>query len=141
MLHEARGIVNVMTSPPPGFEPLPSMSPRVNRTGTFFVRKEEDGSRTVGGWIRHDQSNSEGLAHGGFLLSFADVALSVVTGGITLTLSADFLRPTRIGQWIQARIVVRKASDTLIFADAIVTCEDRDVLRVSGLFRPSGKRA
>lgn len=131
-----------MTSPPSGFDPLPSKSPFVNRAGTFYVRTESDGSRSVGSWIGYDQSNSEdlghGLAHGGFLLGFADFALCVVTMGVTLTLSAEFLRPARVGQWIQARIIVRKASKNLIFADAIVTSEEGEVLLGSGLFRPIG---
>jgi len=133
-----------MTSPPPGFDPLTSKSPFVNRAGAFFVRTESDGSRSVGSWIGYDQSNSEdlanGLAHGGFLLGFADFALCEVTMGVTLTLSAEFLRPARVGQWIQAQIVIRKASRSLIFADAIVTSEEQEVLLGSGLFRPIEKR-
>jgi acyl-coenzyme A thioesterase PaaI-like protein len=126
-----------MTSPPPGFEPLASRSPFVNRAGTFFVRTENDGSRSIGSWIGYDQSNSEDLAHGGFLLGFADFAMCVATMGVTLTLSAEFMRPARVGQWIQARILVRKASKSLIFADAILTSEEREVLHGSGLFRPA----
>jgi acyl-coenzyme A thioesterase PaaI-like protein len=129
----------IMTAPPPGFDPLTSKSPFVNRAGTFFVRTESDGSRSVGSWIGHDQSNSE-VAHGGFLRGFADFALCMGTMGVTLTLSAEFLRPARVGQWIQAQIVVRKASKSLIFADAIVTSEEGEVLLGSGLFRPIEKR-
>jgi acyl-coenzyme A thioesterase PaaI-like protein len=130
----------MMRAPPAGFVPLPTGSPFVNRAGEFFIRKEEDGSQTVGTWIGPDQANSEGFVHGGFLLTFADFAMTSVTTGITLNLSADFLRPARIGDWIEARIVVRKASDTLIFADAITTAEERALLRVSGLFLPFRKR-
>jgi acyl-coenzyme A thioesterase PaaI-like protein len=128
-------------APPAGFAPLATVSPFVNRAGEFFIRPEEDGSQTVGTWIGPDQANSEGFVHGGFLLTFADFAMTTVTAGITLNLSADFLRPARIGDWIEARIIVRKASDTLIFADAIATGGDRAVLRVSGLFLPFRKRA
>ena len=124
-----------MSTEPPGFEPL-ATSAFFDRFGALYVRQEEDGSRTLGGWIRHDHSNSEGFAHGGFLLSFADCALSQSTSGVPLNLTADFLRPVRVGQWMQARVSIRKASARLIFADAVVTCEDRDVLRVSGLLRP-----
>ena len=127
-------------APPAGFAPLPTGSPFVNRAGEFFIRKDEDGTQTVGTWIGPDQVNSEGFVHGGFFLTFADFAMTSVTMGITLNLSADFLRPARVGDWIQSRVVVRKASDTLVFADAIITCEDCALLRVSGLFRPFKKR-
>jgi acyl-coenzyme A thioesterase PaaI-like protein len=129
------------TPPPTGFEPLPSGSPFVNRAGAFYVRRDADGGSTVGVWVGPEQANSEGFAHGGFLLAFADFAISIVTMGITLNLSADFMRAARVGQWIQARIVVRKKSDTLVFADAIITGGDVDLVRVSALLRPFEKRA
>ena len=129
-----------MSTQPPGFRPVSLMNPFIDRVGVFYVRTEEDGSQALGSWIGHDQSNSQGFAHGGFLLSFADYALSHLTSGIPLNLTANFLRPARVGQWMQARVSVRKASARLIFADAIVSCEDREVLRVSGLLRPIEKR-
>lgn len=127
--------------PPEGFEPFPSRSPYVNRAGTFYVREEPDGTRTVGTWVGPDQGNSEGFAHGGFLLTFADFALSLLSMGITLSMTTDFLRPAKMGDWLEARIIIRKASDTLIFADTIITAGGQDVLRAGGLFRPFEKRS
>lgn len=127
-------------APPPGFRPFPSRSPFVQRAGIFYVRDETDGSHTVGAWVGHDQSNTEGFAHGGYLMAFSDFALSTVVMGITLNLSADFLRPARKGAWIEARIVERKRSDSLVFADAVIVSEGRELLRISGVFRPFIKR-
>ncbi len=127
--------------PPEGFRPFPSRSPYVNRAGAFYIRDGADGTRIVGAWVGPDQANTEGFAHGGFLLTFADFALSVLTMGITLSVTADFLRPARVGDWIEAGINIRKSSDTLTFADAVVTSNGQDVLRVSGLFRPYEKKA
>jgi len=127
-------------APPPGFARLRPPGTFVNRAGQFFVREEENGDRTVGTWISENQANSEGFAHGGFLLAFADFAITFITMGVTLNLSADFLRPARVGDWIEARIVERKRSGSLIFADAVATCADREILRFSGLFRPFEKK-
>lgn len=126
---------------PPGFVPLPSRSPFVNRAGGFYVREEADGSRTVGTRIGPDQANSEGFAHGGFLLTFADFALTVITVGVTLNLSADFLRPASVGDWVEAQVHIRKRSGTLVFADAIARSGDKELLRMSGLFKPFEKRS
>ena len=127
--------------PPAGFAPFVSRSPFIQRAGSFYARTEADGSRTVGAWIGVDQSNTEGFAHGGYMMAFCDFALSTVTMAITLNLSADFLRPARIGDWVEAHIVERKRSDSLVFADAIVMCDGRELLRVSGVFRPFQKRS
>ena len=128
-------------TPPEGFTPLRSKSPFVNGVGAFFVRKESDGSRTIGAVISESQANSEGYAHGGYLLTFADFALTIVTNGITVNITADFLRPARVGDWIEARINIRKASSALIFADAVVMSGKHELMRVGGLFRPFEKKA
>lgn len=127
-------------APPEGFAPLKSKSPFVNRIGTFYVRKGPDGSRTIGAFVDEQRVNSESYAHGGFLLTFADFALSIVTNGITVNITADFLRPARLGDWIEARINIRKSSAALIFADAILVSGKHELMRVGGLFRPFEKK-
>jgi acyl-coenzyme A thioesterase PaaI-like protein len=129
-----------VSGPPPGFERLDVTSPFVGRAGIFYIRKDPGGTQTVGTSITDEQSNSEGSAHGGFLLCFADYAITIVTTSITLSMTVDFLRPAKVGQWIEAPVTVRKASANLIFADTVVTGGDRELLRVSGLFRPFDKR-
>lgn len=129
----------IEASPPPGFARMRPPGTFVNRVGEFFVREEANGERTVGTWVGKNQANSEGFAHGGFLLAFADFAITFITMGVTLHLSADFLRPARVGDWIEARIVERKRSGRLIFADAVANCADREILRFSGLLRPFEK--
>jgi acyl-coenzyme A thioesterase PaaI-like protein len=126
--------------PPPGFELLPARSPFMVRAGEFFILREQGGTCIVGTWVQTEHSNAEGFAHGGFLLAFADVVLTVVTVGITISLSADFLRPARTGSWLQARVNVRKRSDSVVFADAIITDGSVDMMRVSAVLRPFGKR-
>lgn len=128
-------------TPPEGFAPLASKSPFINRIGTFYVRKGADGSRTVGAYVDEIRTNSENYAHGGFLLAFADFALSIVTNGITVNITADFLRPARAGDWIEARINIRKSSAALIFADAILVSGEHELMRVGGLFRPFEKKS
>ena len=121
---------------PPGFVLMTPPGVFLNRTALFYGRTEDDGATTVGTWITPAQANSEMVAHGGFLLTFADFALSYVLDGITLNLSADFLRPARVGEWMEARIGSRRRSRSLIFADGVATVRNKDVLRFSGLFRP-----
>jgi len=127
--------------PPPDFAPLHPPGRFVNRAGRFYVRTEPDGAHTVGCRIGEDQANSENFAHGGFLLAFADFALSYIVKGVTLNLTADFIRGARVGDWIQATIVERKRSSSLIFADAIIRTDRHELMRVGGLFRPFEKKA
>jgi acyl-coenzyme A thioesterase PaaI-like protein len=132
--------MSVDDAPPEGFEPLPSRSPFVQASGTFYRREGPDGALIVGTRIGPAQANAEARAHGAFLLTLADFALSVAAYGITLNLSADFLRPASIGDWVEAHVTVRKRGETVIFADAILRAGDGELMRVSGLFSPFAKR-
>ena len=126
--------------PSANFRRFASRSPFVNRIGAFWIRDNEDGSKTVGTFIDVPQSNAEQFAHGGFLMAFCDFALSTVVVGITLTMSVDFFRAARIGDWVEARIVQRKRTSTIVFADASVEIGGRVVMSAKGLFQPFVKK-
>ena len=123
-----------METPPPGFKPLESESPFIQRSGRFFMRTE--GTPTLGTFIDAVQADADGFADRAFLLTFADFALTDVTQGITLKVSADVLGRARLGDWVEAAVLIRSSADRLIFADAILTAGGAPVLRVHGMFRP-----
>ena len=125
---------------PAGFEKLVSRSPFVQASGTFYQRQAPGGALVVGTRVGPAQANAEARAHGAFLLTLADFALSVATYGITLSLSSDFLRPAHVGDWVEAYVTVRKRGESVIFADAILRSGTDELMRVSGLFSPFVKR-
>ncbi|MFC3173764.1 hotdog domain-containing protein [Novosphingobium bradum] len=126
-------------SVPAGYVPYGGNSPFVRHAAQFH-RREADGRRWVGCRIGVEQANSEGYAHGGFLAAFADFALADTVMGITLSLTIDYIRPARLGDWIEAEIIERKRSASLVFADAMVCSGRCDLVRISGVFRPFVKR-
>lgn len=123
-------------STPAGFRPLSTDGAFLARAGRLFIRENGNGACNVGTRIEQAQSNSERFAHGGFLLTFVDVALSLVTHGEMLSLSNDFLRPARCGSWIVAQVQIQKSSRSLIFVDAQVMADDILLMRGQGLYRP-----
>ena len=127
-------------TPPHGFVHLPGPGKFIARSADYFIRRQDDGNHTLGTLICEGQSNTQGFAHGGFLMTFADFALTIITMGITINLSADFIRPVKVGEWIEAQVVTRKRTANLIFADAMATANGREVLRMSGVFKPVPNR-
>lgn len=123
-------------STPAEFRPLSTGSAYLARVSHLFVRETGNGACEIGTRIEQAQCNSQGFAHGGFLLTFVDVALTLVTHGEMLSLSNDFLRPARCGNWIVAQVQLQKSSRSLIFADASVIAQDMVLLRAQGLYRP-----
>lgn len=137
----------VGTSPTPslqpraGFVPMASSSPFVILAGTFFIRSEGSTGPTFGTWIGEEQADSAGAVDRGFLLTFADFALTEATNGITVSVSADCTGTARVGDWIEATVAVRSESSLLIFADAVIaSTTGHELMRVHGLFRPFKKR-
>ena len=128
--------------PPEGFLPLVSSCAFVTLAGNFFIRSGEGAPTAVGTWIGQEQVNSEGLVDRGFLLTFADFALTEVTDAITVRISAEFIATAQIGNWIQATVVVRSIPGNLLFADAVVAvATGAELMRVHGTFLPVKSRS
>ena len=121
--------------PPPGFEPAIPPGQFLERAAHFFI-KEDPSAPFIGTWITEDQSNGYKVAHGGFLMTFADFATTFVLKGITINLSADFIRAVPLGSWLEARIAARRQSSSLIFVDSVATADGKDALRISAILRP-----
>ena len=128
---------------PAGFEPLERLrtSPFLERVGPLFFKRE--GKNLVLG-LRVDQThaNARGTAHGGLLLTMADVALGYQlafsvdppAGATTVNMSADFLGGARVGDWVEARVEAHQLGARMAFANAYLTVGDKRIARVSAVF-------
>ncbi|HEU5319934.1 MAG TPA: PaaI family thioesterase [Methylomirabilota bacterium] len=126
---------------PPGFEPLFRTSPFLDRVGPFFYRKDGDGF-VVGVRIAPMHANARGAAHGGLLLSLADVALGYRAAFskdppaalTTVSVSADFAGSARVGDWVEAHVDIQRVGERLAFANAYLVVGPRRIARVSAVF-------
>ncbi|HEY3654326.1 MAG TPA: PaaI family thioesterase [Steroidobacteraceae bacterium] len=131
-----------MSDPPPSYKPLALKSAFSNHLGDFYERTSPTG-RSVAIRVRAEHCNSQGVAHGGFLLALADLALSYGTyepgdapPRITLSLSTDFAGVAREGEWVEAHVDVQKAGRSVIFANCFICVGDKRIVRASGVFMP-----
>lgn len=126
---------------PPGFKPLLRPSPFLNEAGPFYVRQEENGL-IIGLRILEKHTNSRGIAHGGLLLTLADIALGRNIAFLadpplslmTASLSADFAASAKLGDWVEARVDVQKIGRRLAFANVYLWVGSERIMRASGLF-------
>ena len=81
---------------PDGFEPLSNASVYSRHIGPSYARKEVDGATLIQPTLPH-MCNSGGVLHGGYMMSFADSAVTraagIVTGMApsTVSFAAEFL--------------------------------------------------
>ena len=93
-------------------------------------------------------SNSFGLLHGGFLMSFIDMAMFTIIaprfgsgeGAVTLSCATDFLTGGIPGQPIEARGEVLKETGKLFFVRGLVTQRGDNVASFTGTMRKVSRR-
>ncbi len=140
-----------MASIPAGFTPLFRTSPFLDAVGPFYQHEEGDGV-VIGLRITELHTNTRGTAHGGLLVTMADIALGYnasyvgvektpgATPTVALTtanLSVDFAGSAALGDWVEARVDVQRVGGRLAFANAYLSVADRRIVRASAVFAAS----
>lgn len=128
---------------PPGAEEI-SRAGFNRHVGPLYRLADGDG----GGLFRYafiareHHMNAAGSVHGGMLMTFMDVAMSrtsrVAAGArslSTVSLNCDFVAAGRLGDLIEARVRVTRATRTLVFMSCEVAAGDRVLATGTGLWR------
>ena len=129
-------------APPAGFEPLHRVSKFTAATGPFFIG-HPDGHLAIGLRLDQHQLNFGGSAHGGFIGTLADIALSMAAirsttppiQTVTVSLSLDFIGGSSAGDWIQCDTEVLRTGASLVFIDGRITANGKLIARASGVFK------
>jgi len=86
--------------------------------------------------------NSAGSLHGGLLMTFADVAMSrtarlvaSVEACNTVSLTADFVGPGKLGELIEAQVRITRRTRSVIFQSATITAGERVLMTATGLWK------
>ena len=126
---------------PAGFEPLFRTSPFLDLIGPLFYRKDGDGF-VVGLRVLPKHANARGAAHGGLLLTLADVALGYRTAFsqtppaalTTISMTADFTAAARVGDWVEVHVDIQRLGERHAFANAYLTVGDSRIVRASAVY-------
>jgi uncharacterized protein (TIGR00369 family) len=129
-----------MSGSPPGFTPYREPSPFLDRAGPFYERDEAEGL-VFGLRVLEHHCNRRNLAHGGLLVTLADVALGKTAewrGGarlITTGIAYDFMGAAPLGAWVEARVDFHKLGRELAFANCYITADGKVIGRASGQYK------
>ena len=144
-----------MPDVPEGFAPLFRTSPFLDTVGPFYQRAEGD-KLIVGLRIAQQHTNSRGTAHGGLLVTLADIALGYNASFLgnkkeagatptalltTASLTTDFVGNAKLGDWVEAHVDVQKVGRHLAFANAYLVVKGERIAHVSGVFAVISKSA
>jgi acyl-coenzyme A thioesterase PaaI-like protein len=92
--------------------------------------------------VEEHHTNGMSNAHGGMLMSFADMAwghvVSVETSSywVTVRLTLDFLASARLGDWVEGASEVLSREDDLFVVRGRIWSGDRLLITGTGVFKP-----
>ncbi|MCW5747917.1 MAG: PaaI family thioesterase [Alphaproteobacteria bacterium] len=127
---------------PDGFVVVDLADDFVRLVGPLYVKLEADGPR-VGLLLEPRHGNPLGIAHGGCLMTLADMVLgfgcgfATRTAGVhpTITLNCDFVRGARVGTWVDGKAVITRRTANFIFARCDLVSAGEVALSASGVFK------
>src|ERR687890_471974 len=130
---------------PAGFKRFESQGPFLEEIGPIQVR--EGGDELVFGLRAEERhTNHRGTIQGGLLSTFADFALGRAIEAdagdgrdrATVSLTVDFLKPAKPGDWIETRMRVERVGGTLAFADCALMVGEREIVRARAVWVVAG---
>jgi uncharacterized protein (TIGR00369 family) len=131
---------------PPGYRMLNWTRGFGRQIGPLYERHEE-GSATLAFRVEEHHTNGMANAHGGMLMSFADMAwgriISVARSHywVTVRLTCDFLSSAKLGDWIEGSAEVVAEADSIFTVRGRIWCGERTLMTGGGVFKALGPRA
>ena len=108
--------------------------------GPYYV-KNKFPNTIFGVYVDEHQSNLNKVAHGGFLMAYADsvgghLAYNTVKQSIvTVNLNSNFIRPVPIGSWLEAHGIVKKYGKRVVFVEIEMFIKNKLVFSSSGIWQ------
>jgi acyl-coenzyme A thioesterase PaaI-like protein len=98
--------------------------------------------------FRVEDRHTNGMmnAHGGMLMSFADVALGHAVSGrrdrwwVTVRLCCDFVSGAHLGDWVEGNGRIIASADDLHTVEGRIWVGDRTVMTATGVFKTIERR-
>ena len=130
---------------PDGFAPWENQGPFLEHIGPVHVREDAD-ELILGLRAEERHANHRGTIQGGLLSTFADFALGRAIDAdadddkdrATVSLTVDFLKPAKPGDWIESRTRVDRVGGTLAFADCSLTVDGKEIVRSRAVWVVAG---
>jgi uncharacterized protein (TIGR00369 family) len=118
--------------------------------GALYVKRGEKGTRdefVMGFRVHQHMCNPAGGLHGGMMMTVADLVGAMGGGTLaglrkflpTVNMTFDFVAPAKVGDWVEGRPELVRATRSLLFTNIYLTVGEAKILRASSICKiPSG---
>jgi uncharacterized protein (TIGR00369 family) len=132
---------------PDGWELIDSCGAFTAHVGPIYMRyvtpRSNGEAVRFGFFVQPLHCNPSGNCHGGMLATFLDIALGrtgIIARGVeartpTINLEMSFLRPAKLGDWIESQVRLVHTTSRLGFCEGCLVGPQGPILRGSGVFR------
>lgn len=131
---------------PPGFTQIPWHIGFGRQIGPLFSGVAADGRRVRAFRVCEHHTNGLQNAHGGMLMTFADLAWGQVVSQerrrwwVTVRLTCDFLSAAKLGDWVEGAGEILAERADLFTVSGRIWSGDRLLMTGSGIFKALGDR-
>jgi uncharacterized protein (TIGR00369 family) len=142
-------------NPPEGFRRIDFDRDRADTTfnthiGTLYAKRGAKGTSdefVMGFRVQAHMCNPVGGLHGGMMMTVADLVGTMGGGTLaglrkflpTVSMTFDFVAPARVGDWVEGRPELVRATRSLLFTNIYLTVGEQKILRASSIAKiPSG---
>ena len=126
---------------PKGFKPYKTIEGKfASHIGPYYIKYKYP-STVFGVLIDNKSSNLNEVAHGGFLMSYADSVGGFYAYNktkkpiVTVNLNCNFIKPVPVDSWLLAKGKVKMCGKSLIFIDIEMFIEKILVFSSSGVWK------
>lgn len=127
---------------PSGFERADFTPGFLDHGGPYYLGPAVEGVRVVGLIICPHHINYQEAAHGGVILTFADVALSHAVydaerprlAPSTVTLTVNYLGGAKLGDWLEARVTIDRLGGRTAYTSGGILRGNEVLATMSGVF-------
>ena len=128
-------------STPKGYESLNQTEDHIANIGQGFYKRNDAGDLIMAFWVRPENGNSGGVAHGGMLMSIADYSLCSAAMEsrekyvATISFRSEFISGAKIGSLLEVHTKISKHTKSLVFGGGIIMSEEKKIMHFSGVVK------
>jgi uncharacterized protein (TIGR00369 family) len=134
-----------MSEVPAGFVPANFSPGFLTLSGPYFIHRgagQDGGETRLGLLVGESHANYVGVAHGGVLATFADVALSFAVHDserpalavVSNTLTVNFLSGTKSGDWLEATCRLDRKGKRIAYCSGEIRRGEEVLMTMTGVY-------
>ena len=113
----------------------------IDHIGKGFHKKDAEGNLIMAFYVKPENGNSGGVAHGGMLMSIADYSLCSAAMEsrkkyvATISFRSEFIAPAKIHSLAEVHTSITRTTKSLVFGEGKIYCEGEIVFSFSGVVK------